>query len=95
LDVHLGQRKDQRLLAPLIAGEERRLKTPCAVPWNPELDLTHARRELPAPIAITHIATLLGPFEPLSAHELREFALDRFLNQGREHGAQHIAARGS
>ena len=66
-----------------------------AIPRNAELDLPHARRELPTAGAVAHVPSLRGALEGLGPHELRELPLDRLLNQRREHGPQRISWRGS
>lgn len=90
LEVHLGQREHQRLFTSLVPGEQTGLKPAGAIPGDLQFELPHPRRELAATEAVPDLAPVRRAFKPLRPDELGELALDRFVDQRRQHGAQRI-----
>jgi hypothetical protein len=94
LHVHLLERQPQRLLTPLVALEQRRLKPAGAIPGNRERERADAGHPLPGAIPSAPPRPTRGPLEGLRPHAARELAVEHIVHHGGEHLAEHVVGGG-
>jgi hypothetical protein len=81
LDVHLGQRRHQRLLRALVALEQLGGKAPVAVAWHAQLELANAGDEAAAVVAGAVTRALDRALTRCGADEFRHLGFQNFLQR--------------